>query len=81
MTDRLTNGITDRERKVLVLVASGFTTAEVAEKIGYSERTVKFDLKNFRDRHGLRNTTHAVAYAIALEMVPVPGPTRAAEAS
>jgi DNA-binding NarL/FixJ family response regulator len=57
-------GLTSREIEVLRLVADGFDTAEVAERMSYSERTVKNVLHDITTRLQLRNRSHAVAYAV-----------------
>lgn len=57
-------GITDREARVLTLVADGFDTSEIAAQLFYSERTVKNIIHDVVARHQLSNRTHAVAYAI-----------------
>lgn len=57
-------GLTDREVDVLKLLADGFDTAEVATRLCYSERTVKNVVQDITRRHGLKNRTHAVAYAL-----------------
>ncbi|MFE3788510.1 helix-turn-helix transcriptional regulator [Streptomyces goshikiensis] len=56
--------LTRREEEVLKLVAVGLDTREIAERLAYSERTVKNDLAAVTDRFHLRNRSHAVAYAI-----------------
>ncbi|GAA4531843.1 helix-turn-helix transcriptional regulator [Amycolatopsis samaneae] len=53
-----------RELDVLNLLAEGFRTDEIAAKLAYSEGTVKSVLYGLVTRLGLRNRTHAVAYAI-----------------
>jgi DNA-binding NarL/FixJ family response regulator len=58
------SGLTEREAEVLRLVADGLDTAEVAERLYFSERTVKNVLHDMTTRLGLRNRTHAVAYAV-----------------
>lgn len=58
------SGLSDRELDVLRLVADGFPTADIAQKMSYSERTVKNILHDITTRLGLRNRTHAVAYAL-----------------
>ncbi|MBP2337197.1 helix-turn-helix transcriptional regulator [Saccharothrix coeruleofusca] len=58
------NGFTPREVDVIRLLADGFDTGEIAEKLVYSERTVKNVLHNLLSRLNLRNRTHAVAYAL-----------------
>jgi DNA-binding NarL/FixJ family response regulator len=57
-------GLTEREAEVLRLVADGLDTAEIAEKLCYSQRTVKAVLHDVVNRFQLRNRTHAVAYAL-----------------
>jgi DNA-binding NarL/FixJ family response regulator len=57
-------GLADREVEVLRLIADGFGTAEIAEKMCYSERTVKNVLHDVTTRLQLRNRSHAVAYAL-----------------
>jgi DNA-binding NarL/FixJ family response regulator len=53
-----------RERDVLVLVADGLSTREVARMMCYSERTIKNILQDLTTRLGLRNRTQAVAWAL-----------------
>jgi DNA-binding NarL/FixJ family response regulator len=57
-------GVTTRESEVLRLVASGLSTREIAEKLCYSQRTVKSILHDVTNRFHLRNRAHAVAYAL-----------------
>jgi DNA-binding NarL/FixJ family response regulator len=54
----------EREREVLRLVADGCGTAEIAQRLNYSERTVKNILHRLLTRMNLRNRAHAVAYAL-----------------
>lgn len=58
------SGFTEREVEVLRLLAEGLDTGEVALKLNYSQRTVKNIIYGVMTRFGLRNRTHAVAYAI-----------------
>lgn len=58
------SGLAEREIQVLRLVADGFDTAEIAEKLAYSQRTIKSVLHDVTCRLHLRNRTHAVAYAL-----------------
>jgi len=57
-------GITNRESEVLRLVASGLSTQEIADKLCYSQRTVKSILHDVTNRFQLKNRAHAVAYAL-----------------
>ena len=56
--------LTDREVKVLKLLAEGLDTAEVGRRLFYSERTVKNIVHDVTSRLNLRNRTQAVAYAL-----------------
>jgi DNA-binding NarL/FixJ family response regulator len=53
-----------REVDLLRLLAAGWELPEIADKLSYSERTVKNVLHSLTKRLGLRNRTQAVAYAI-----------------
>lgn len=57
-------GLTERERDVLRLVADGLSTREVAERLAYSERTIKTVINDLTTRLHLRNRTQVVAYAV-----------------
>jgi DNA-binding NarL/FixJ family response regulator len=57
-------GLSPRETEVLRLVAEGLDTAEIADQMCYSERTVKNVLHDLTTRLQLRNRSHAVAYAM-----------------
>lgn len=57
-------GLTEREERVLRLVADGQGTADIARTLAYSERTVKNIIHDITARHQLRNRAHAVAYAV-----------------
>jgi len=56
--------LTDREIKVLKLLADGLDTADVGRRLFYSERTVKNIVHDVTSRLNLRNRTQAVAYAL-----------------
>ncbi|MFH8257690.1 helix-turn-helix transcriptional regulator [Streptomyces roseolus] len=57
-------GLAEREVEVLRLAAQGLETPEIADKLGYSERTIKNAVTAVVTRLHLRNRTHAVAYAL-----------------
>lgn len=46
------------------MLAEGMGTAEIADKLNYSERTIKGIIHDVIRRLGLRNRTHAVVYAM-----------------
>ena len=58
------SGLTEREVRVLRLVADGHNTAEIASQLSYSERTIKNVIQDVITRFQLRNRSHAVAYAV-----------------
>ncbi|OHV25725.1 helix-turn-helix transcriptional regulator [Parafrankia soli] len=57
------SGLSERELAVLRLVSEGLDTREIGRRLCYSERTVKNVLQDVTRRFGLRNRSHAVAYA------------------
>jgi DNA-binding NarL/FixJ family response regulator len=60
----MTGNLTVREAEVLRLVADGHDTADVAEKLGFSESTVKGIMAKIMTRIDARNRCHAVAIAV-----------------
>jgi DNA-binding NarL/FixJ family response regulator len=56
--------LTQRELEVLRLVSEGCDTREIARQLSYSERMVKKIIQDITQRFGLRNRSHAVAYAL-----------------
>lgn len=57
-------GLTQRELRVLQLLADGFSTSEIARELAYSERTIKNAIHDLTSRLNLRNRSHAVAFAL-----------------
>lgn len=57
-------GFSEREISVLRLLAEGMDTAEVAERLSYSMRTVKGVVQDVTRRYQLKNRTHAVVFAM-----------------
>ncbi|MFC5218258.1 helix-turn-helix transcriptional regulator [Streptomyces coerulescens] len=57
-------GLSEREMRVLQLVAEGYDTREIARELSYSERTVKSALHDITSRYQLKNRSQAVAYAL-----------------
>ncbi|GLY50829.1 LuxR C-terminal-related transcriptional regulator [Lentzea sp. NBRC 102530] len=57
-------GLTEREVDVLRLIAQGDDTAQIAQQLNYSERTIKKVMQEVMSRLKLRNRAHAVSYAL-----------------
>jgi DNA-binding NarL/FixJ family response regulator len=62
-------GLTTRDVEVLRLLADGRTTADIAQKLAYSESTVKQLVHAILQSLGARNRAHAVALAIRAELI------------
>jgi DNA-binding NarL/FixJ family response regulator len=58
------SGLSSREVDVLQLLAEGLDTAEIGDRLCYSERTVKNVLYRLNHRLNLRSRSHAIAYAM-----------------
>jgi DNA-binding NarL/FixJ family response regulator len=56
--------LTDREQRVLALIADGHATREVARQLCYSERTVKNVLHDVVTKLNARSRSQAVAHAV-----------------
>jgi DNA-binding NarL/FixJ family response regulator len=63
------SALSDREIEVLRMMAQGMEVKEIADKLSYSERTIKNTLHNVVNRFHLRNRTHAVAFAMREGMI------------
>lgn len=57
-------GLTPREVEVLRLVAEGLSNAQIAERIGRTEGTVKVHLKNILQKLDVKDRTEAVTTAL-----------------
>ncbi|SEO84552.1 helix-turn-helix domain-containing protein [Trujillonella endophytica] len=55
--------LSEREREVLVLVAGGSTSRQIASRLGISQHTVRRHLENTFAKLGVRSRAAAVAYA------------------
>ncbi|MDH3235589.1 MAG: LuxR C-terminal-related transcriptional regulator [Alphaproteobacteria bacterium] len=63
------DALTDREREVLSLVASGETNRQIATALGISEHTVARHLSNIFDKLGVTSRTAASAFAHKRKLV------------
>ena len=62
--------LTPREREILQLVAEGYSSPEVAEKLFISPRTVDTHRSNLMAKLGLKNQTELVQYALRRGLIP-----------
>ncbi len=56
--------VSAREVHILKLLADGCSTADIASQLAYSESTIKGAIHELTSRLGVRNRTHAVAFAV-----------------
>lgn len=61
--------VTKREEEVLQLIANGFSTTEVAEKLFISQKTVKNHLASIYQKLDARDRTQAVLQAVRMGIV------------
>jgi DNA-binding NarL/FixJ family response regulator len=62
--------LTAREREVLELMVEGVTSnRKLAKRLGVSENTVKFHVRNILDKLRLHNRAEAVGYALRKKMM------------
>ena len=59
------DGLSEREREVMKLIAQGFRTREIAEKLSVSHKTVEKHRTNLMRKLGLRTAAAVAAYAIS----------------
>lgn len=61
--------LTDREKQVIILIASGRTNSEIAEELALSIRTVKRHLGNIYTKIGARGRADATVFALTRGLV------------
>ncbi len=65
--------LSDRERELLRLVATGASNKEIAQKLSITTNTVKVHLRNIFAKTGVASRTEATLYAIRIGLVQVEG--------
>jgi DNA-binding CsgD family transcriptional regulator/N-acetylneuraminic acid mutarotase len=63
--------LSDREREILVLVASGASNKEIAQQLVISPNTVKVHVRNIFGKIGVSSRTEAALYAVRAGLVRV----------
>jgi PAS domain S-box-containing protein len=66
----LSGPVTDREMRVLELVARGWTNLEIAREIGYSKGTVKDDVQSVLRKLGAEDRRQAADRAVEIGLIP-----------
>ena len=61
--------LSPRERDCLRLSALGFTSTEIGDRLGISERTVRFHVSNACEKLGAERRTEAVSRALRLGLI------------
>ncbi|MCA0445146.1 MAG: response regulator transcription factor [Bacteroidetes bacterium] len=61
--------ITGREKEVLTLIAEGYSSKEIAEKMNLSEKTIGTHRNNLMKKLGIHKTAELVRYALEKKIV------------
>jgi PAS domain S-box-containing protein len=69
LNSRYEEKLSTREKEILQLIANGFTTPEIGEKLFISPRTVEFHRANLFSKTGARNLAELIKYAIQHQVV------------
>ena len=64
------DSLTAREHEVLVVLATGLSNREIAQRLSISERTARTHVSSILDKLGLRSRTQAALYAIQQGLAP-----------
>jgi len=65
--------LTNREQQVLELVASGYSSKQIASQIGIAPRTVDGHVETVRLKMRARNKTHMVTQAVQAGLLKFDG--------
>lgn len=61
--------ISKRECEIIVLIAEGYTNAQIADKLFLSSHTVNTHRKNIMNKLGVKNTAGIVMYAVKSNLI------------
>lgn len=61
-----------RELEILGLVAEGLTTAQIADQLFSSKRTIETHRQNILEKTGCKNTAALISYAMMRGLLPTP---------
>ena len=61
--------LTKREREVIELLIKNYTTKEIAEKLGISEKTVRNHISNVMQKLGVKGRSSAVIELLKLNEI------------
>ena len=65
------DGLTDREKETLVLVARGMVAKEIARTLAISEKTVRNHISNIYRKLDIYDRSHIVIYAMKKGLVDI----------
>lgn len=68
------SGLSERERDILRLVATGASNKEIAQALVISPNTVKVHLRNIFAKIGVASRTEATLYALRIGLIESPAP-------
>lgn len=63
--------LTDQEKRVVIRIAKGMTTKEIAQELTVSSRTVDAHRRNILEKLRLKNVTSMLAYAIKHNLINI----------
>ncbi|MET7332205.1 response regulator transcription factor [Nonomuraea sp. NPDC005650] len=69
-TEAALNGVTERERQVLLLIAQGLSNAEIAQRLHIGEGTAKTHVRRLLTKLDARDRVHLVIFAYRSGLVP-----------